>query len=122
MPSSASTSRPDGTKPPDSSSRACIRSDRYVIKLGGALDADITRAATDIQSLVEAGAEVVVVHGGGAAADHISRELGTQPQYLTAADGRRSRYTNAAALDALMLGICGRVKPTIVTALTALDV
>jgi [amino group carrier protein]-L-2-aminoadipate/L-glutamate 6-kinase len=77
----------------------------------------MTRACDDIRTLVARGAEVVVVHGGGAAADQVAVELGRQKRYLTARDGRRSRYTDAAALDALMLGILGRVKPAIVTAL-----
>lgn len=103
-------------------SRDSIRSERYVIKLGGALDADITRAATDIQTLVKSGAEVVVVHGGGAAADRLATALGNPPTYLTAKDGRRSRYTDAAALDSLLLGMCGRVKPTIVAALAGMGI
>ncbi|MFL6118412.1 [LysW]-aminoadipate kinase [Actinophytocola sp.] len=117
MPSSASTSRPAGTRPAASSSRACTRSDRHVIKLGGALAGDITRACDDIRTLVSRGAEVVVVHGGGAAADQVAEELGRPTRYLTARDGRRSRYTDAAALDALLLGILGRVKPAVVRAL-----
>jgi acetylglutamate/LysW-gamma-L-alpha-aminoadipate kinase len=117
MLSSASTSRPAGTRPAASSSPACTRSDRYVVKLGGSLHGDLTRACDDIRTLGAEGAEVVVVHGGGAAADGVAEELGRPTRYLTARDGRRSRYTDAAALDALLLGILGRVKPAVVTAL-----
>lgn len=77
----------------------------------------MANACDDLRTLVAQGAEVVVVHGGGAAADQVTVELGRQKRYLTARDGRRSRYTDAAALDALTLGILGRVKPAIVTAL-----
>jgi acetylglutamate/LysW-gamma-L-alpha-aminoadipate kinase len=122
MPSSASTSRPAGTRPADSTSSASTRSDRYVVKLGGSLDADITSACGDIRDLVGGGAEVVVVHGGGAAADRVGAELGRPPRYLTGRGGRRSRYTDAAALDVLRLGILGRVKPDLVVALTGLGV
>lgn len=69
-----------------------------------------------------AGAEVVVVHGGGAAANRLGAELGRPPRYLTGRDGRRSRYTDAAALDVLMLGILGRVKPAVVLALAGVGV
>lgn len=58
-----------------------------------------------------------MVHGGGAAADRLAAELGRPRRHLTARDGRRSRYTDAAALDSLLLGILGRVKPAVVTAL-----
>ena len=62
------------------------------------------------------------MHGGGAAADRIGTELGRPPRYLTGRGGRRSRYTDAAALDVLRLGILGRVKPDLVAALTGLGV
>ncbi len=62
------------------------------------------------------------MHGGGAAADRIGTELGRPPRYLTGRGGRRSRYTDAAALDVLRLGILGRVKPDLVVALTGLGV
>lgn len=93
-----------------------------MIKIGGSLDGDVTRACADIATLTSRGAEVVVVHGGGAAADRVGMELGRPPRHLTARDGRRSRYTDAAALDVLMLGILGRVKPAIVTTLVNLGV
>lgn len=63
-----------------------------------------------------------MVHGGGTAADRLATELGNPPSYLTAKDGRRSRYTDKAALDTLQLALCGRVKPTIVAALATHDV
>jgi acetylglutamate/LysW-gamma-L-alpha-aminoadipate kinase len=93
-----------------------------VIKLGGSLDGEVTRACADIATLVSRGAEVVVVHGGGAAADRLGTELGRPARHLTARDGRRSRYTDAAALDVLMLGILGRVKPAIVSTLQGMRV
>lgn len=62
------------------------------------------------------------MHGGGAAADRVGAELGRPPRYLTGRGGRRSRYTDAAALDVLRLGILGRVKPDLVVALGNLGV
>lgn len=79
-------------------------------------------ACADVRTLVAHGAEVVVVHGGGAAADRLGTELGRPPRYLTGRGGRRSRYTDAAALDVLRLGILGRVKPDLVVTLTNLGV
>lgn len=93
-----------------------------MIKLGGSLDAEVTRACADIATLVSRGAEVVVVHGGGAAADRLGAELGRPARHLESRDGRRSRYTDSSALDVLMLGILGRVKPAIVSTLVNMGV
>ena len=103
-------------------SSGSTRSDRYVVKLGGSLDGAMAAACADVRTLVADGAEVVVVHGGGAAADRLGTELGRPPRHLTGRGGRRSRYTDAAALDVLRLGILGRVKPDLVVALTNLGV
>ncbi|QFZ21159.1 [LysW]-aminoadipate kinase [Saccharothrix syringae] len=93
-----------------------------MIKVGGSLGDDMSRACADIAALVGQGSSVVVVHGGGAESDRVARELGRPPRYLTARDGRRSRYTDAAALDALTLGMLGRVKPPLVVELLRLGV
>jgi acetylglutamate/LysW-gamma-L-alpha-aminoadipate kinase len=93
-----------------------------VVKLGGSLDGETAAACADLRALVEGGAEVVVVHGGGAAADRLGVELGRPPRHLVGRGGRRSRYTDTAALDVLRLGILGRVKPDLVVALTTLGV
>jgi acetylglutamate/LysW-gamma-L-alpha-aminoadipate kinase len=82
----------------------------------------VRSACADVRTLVEAGAEVVVVHGGGAAADRIGAELGRPPRYLTGRGGRRSRYTDVDALDVLRLGILGRVKPDLVVTLAGMGV
>jgi len=88
-----------------------------VIKVGGSLGEDMTRACADVRDLVEQGAAVVVVHGGGAEADGLAAELGRPARHLVSTRGRRSRYTDAAALDALKLGMLGRVKPSLVVEL-----
>ncbi len=82
----------------------------------------MTGACDDVRALVGAGAEVVVVHGGGAAADRVGAELGRPPRHLVGRGGRRSRYTDAAALDVLRLGILGRVKPDLVAAFAGMGV
>ncbi|MEV5509374.1 [LysW]-aminoadipate kinase [Streptomyces orinoci] len=93
-----------------------------MVKVGGALDEEMTRACADIRQLAGQGCSVVVVHGGGAEADRLTGELGRTTRYLTASDGRRSRYTDAAALDALTMAMLGRVKPALVGALSAAGV
>lgn len=88
-----------------------------MVKVGGSLDGDMSRACADIGTLVRRGAQVVVVHGGGAEADRLGAQLGVEKRYLTGSGGRRSRYTDRAALDVLTLGMLGRVKPPLVEAL-----
>lgn len=88
-----------------------------MVKVGGSLGPDMDRACADIRALADRGAEVVVVHGGGAEADRVAAELGRPTRYLTSRGGRRSRYTDAPALDALLLALLGRVKPALVAAL-----
>ncbi len=93
-----------------------------MVKVGGALDGDMSRACVDLAALVAAGTPVVVVHGGGAEADRLGERLGVEKRYLTGSGGRRSRYTDEAALDVLTLGMLGRVKPPLVEALLGLGV
>lgn len=122
MPSNASTSPLDSTRPRDCGSPDSTRPDRLVVKVGGSLGAETAGACADIRELVGQGCEVVVVHGGGAEADRLATELGRPPRHLTARDGRRSRYTDAAALDALTMAVLGRVQPALVNALNGLGV
>lgn len=79
-------------------------------------------ACSDIQSLVDQGCSVVVVHGGAADADQLGRELGRPTRYLTSVRGLRSRYTDTAALDSLTMALLGRVKPRLVSELLGLGV
>ena len=93
-----------------------------VVKVGGGADVDRSAILADVAELVAGGQPVVVVHGGGPEIDRVSEQLGVAPRHLTSASGTRSRHTDAAALDAMQLALCGRVKPRIVTGLTRLGV
>ncbi|GLZ31509.1 acetylglutamate kinase [Lentzea sp. NBRC 105346] len=93
-----------------------------MIKVGGSLGDDMSRACADIRDLVLSGASVVVVHGGGAESDKLALELGRPPRYLTSTKGRRSRYTDSLALDVLTLGMLGRVKPPLTVSLLGMGV
>lgn len=94
-------------------------SSTIVVKLGGGADVDRSAILADVAELVAEGHQVLVVHGGGPEIDRVSRQLGVVPRHLTAPNGTRSRHTDDAALDALMLALCGRVKPRIVDGLAA---
>lgn len=92
----------------------------YVIKVGGALGAELGPVCDDIHALASAGAPVVVVHGGSAEANELGRQLGRPPRYMTSPTGMRSRYTDAAALDVLTMAMVGRIKPLIAAQLARL--
>ncbi|WP_267880280.1 [LysW]-aminoadipate kinase [Streptomyces sp. SPB074] len=89
-----------------------------VVKIGGSLQSRMGDACADIARLTAAGHQVVVVHGGGADADRLAAELGRPARRMTAPGGRESRYTDGPALDALAMAMLGRVKPTLLAALS----
>jgi [amino group carrier protein]-L-2-aminoadipate 6-kinase len=68
-----------------------------VIKIGGSLGANGLSVCAEIRELLGGGSSVAIVHGGGAQADRLGHELGRPPRHLSSGDGRRSRYTDAAA-------------------------
>jgi acetylglutamate/LysW-gamma-L-alpha-aminoadipate kinase len=92
-----------------------------VIKVGGGADVDRSAVLADVACLAAAG-PVVLVHGGGPEIDRVSTQLGVAPRHVTSVSGTRSRLTDEAALDALQLALCGRVKPRIVAGLAGLGV
>jgi [amino group carrier protein]-L-2-aminoadipate 6-kinase len=123
MPSSASTSLLAKTNERACDSPGSIRPETFLIKLGGSLDGEIRRACADVHALWSQGHRIVIVHGGSAEANQLSRELGRPEQYLTSADGQqRARYTDPVTLDTLTLAMLGRVKPRLVAGLARLGV
>src|SRR5258708_5171233 len=100
MPCSASTSPRAGTRPLACALLDFTPPERYVIKIGGSLGANGLSVCAEIRELLDGGSSVAIVHGGGAQADRLAHELGRPPRHLTSTAGRRSRYTDAAALDA----------------------
>ena len=95
------------------------RGSRTLLKLGGELLEDaaaITRAATGIRALAEAG-PLVVVHGGGRAIDADLRARGVAPRFV---DG--IRITDAPTLDSVVAVLAGRINTAFVAALGAAGV
>jgi acetylglutamate/LysW-gamma-L-alpha-aminoadipate kinase len=86
-----------------------------VVKIGGSARPD--RVLDNVATLRAAGTRVVLVHGGGPAADRLAAQLGVSTQVVQSPDGTRSRRTDAAALDAVTMALLGRVKPALVGAL-----
>ena len=88
-----------------------------VIKLGGAAadyEPSLAAFARELAALVEAGARVVLVHGGGAEVSALSRRVGLQPRFR---DG--VRLTTAEEMPYVDMVLCGAVNKRLVRTLGA---
>jgi acetylglutamate kinase len=90
---------------------------KYVVKLGGATleDAGLLRScARSIATLVRAGNQVAVVHGGGVQLTRVLKQLGKQSEFVGGL-----RVTDAETRDAALMVLSGRVNKQLVAALGA---
>ena len=87
-----------------------------IIKLGGEVVGDprLATIAADLRSLVDGGARVVLVHGGGPQVTALSKRLGIEPRIL---GGRR--VTDGPTLQAVKMAIAGEVNVDLCGALRA---
>jgi acetylglutamate kinase len=93
---------------------------RVVLKLGGSTmtDGGLERAfAEDVAWLVEEGADVVVVHGGGAGITALASALGKETTFI---DGQR--YTSEETIELVEMTLAGRLNKEIVRTLRAAEV
>lgn len=93
-----------------------------VVKAGGASGIDLAAICHDIAALVQAGQQVILVHGGSKETNELSQQLGHTPRFLTSVTGVRSRYTDATTLDVLTLAMAGRIQPALVAQLLRLGI
>lgn len=77
-----------------------------VVKLGGEVIAsgEATSIAADLHTLIQGGAKVAVVHGGGPQATALQRQLGLATKQVA---GRR--ITDVATLDVMKMALAGKV-------------
>jgi acetylglutamate kinase len=85
-----------------------------VVKQGGGAASTLGIVSADIAALARSGQPVVVVHGGGPQVTDLQKELGQSPRIV---GGRR--VTDAAALDAVKMAVCGLVNVELCSALLA---
>ena len=90
--------------------------DVLVVKVGGRVVEDETARATLVETLAALPQPVVLVHGGGAMASALSRELGFEPRMI---DGRR--VTGERDLRAAVMVYAGWVNKLLVAELVAAD-
>lgn len=95
------------------------RPDLFVVKLGGEVisSPECALIASDIATLTNEGARVVVVHGGGPQATRLQLALGQTPQQIA---GRR--VTDEAALDVMKMVVGGKLNIDLCAALLAAGV
>jgi acetylglutamate kinase len=90
---------------------------RVVLKLGGSTmsDGGLEKAfAEDVAWLVEEGADVVVVHGGGAGITALASALGRETTFI---DGQR--YTDEETIELVEMTLAGRMNKEVVRRLRA---
>lgn len=92
-------------------------SDIIVVKFGGRAGIDPSAVCEDIAELAGADRRLVVVHGGSAEMERLAARLGVTMRLLRFPDGVVTRYTDAAALEVLILALAGAVKPALLVSL-----
>ncbi|HEU5433905.1 MAG TPA: [LysW]-aminoadipate kinase [Thermomicrobiales bacterium] len=90
-----------------------------VIKIGGGAAIGAEGYDHFARGLARLQEPAVVVHGGNAEFNALSRALGMPPRMVTSASGRVTRYTDAATMDAMLMAYCGKVNKRLVASLRA---
>ena len=86
-----------------------------VVKIGGAKAVDPEGAVGDIAALVEAGRQVVVVHGGSTAVDETLERMGIEPTYVETPGGVTGRFTDAETIEVFEMVMAGKLNTELTT-------
>jgi len=87
----------------------------YVIKLGGREGNDDGNVVADLRGL----GSFVLVHGGSSAVDALGAAMGHPARYVTSPEGFVSRYTDAVAVDLVVMAMAGQINVRLVSRLQA---
>jgi acetylglutamate/LysW-gamma-L-alpha-aminoadipate kinase len=93
-----------------------------VVKIGGTSGVNFESVTADVAAHIQAGARLVVVHGGSGETNAISEQLGHPPQFVTSPSGFTSRYTDRATLEIFAMVTTGKINTLIVERLQQLGV
>ncbi|WP_290812572.1 acetylglutamate/acetylaminoadipate kinase [Halovivax sp.] len=88
-----------------------------VVKVGGARAVDPAGALADVATLVDAGEDVVLTHGGSTAVDETLEELGEEPTYVETPGGVVGRFTDERAMDVFKMVMPGKLNTDLVEGL-----
>ncbi len=91
--------------------------DVLVVKVGGGANVDLEPLLRELAARTE---PWVLVHGGNAAMDALTRRVGQEPRYVTSPSGHTSRATDAATLALLQMSYRGQVNNDLVLRLQRL--
>lgn len=92
-----------------------------VIKIGGAAGLDYAALCRDIATLVSAGEQLVIVHGGSDETNQLAERLDHPPRFVTSVSGQTSRYTDRETLEIFAMATA-RINRTLVEQLQRLGV
>lgn len=76
----------------------------YIIKIGGGDSLNLAGIIEDLAGIEE---PMVIIHGANALRDRIAERMGYEKQVLTSAAGYSSVFSDADALDAILMAYCG---------------
>lgn len=93
-----------------------------VVKLGGTEGVDFSAICQDAAELLQAGQQLVLVHGGSAEANALGEALGIPPRFITSPSGYTSRYTDRKTLEIFLMAVNGKVNSLLVEQLQRLGV
>jgi acetylglutamate kinase len=90
-----------------------------VVKIGGEVigSGEAVSLAADLRALIDGGAKVAIVHGGGPQATALQKQLGIETKQVA---GRR--ITDAATLDVMKMAIAGKLNVDLCAILNAAGV
>ncbi len=92
-----------------------------VVKIGGARAVDPEDAFADVADVRDAGADVVLVHGGSTKVDETLERLGIEPEYVETPGGVVGRFTDAETMEAFTMAM-GAIRTDLVAGLQAMGV
>jgi len=90
-----------------------------VVKLGGGSGLDVDAVLRDLAARKE---PWVLVHGGNAELNEVSRKMGHEPRFVTSPSGHTSRVTDAATIGLIQMVYRGRINNDLVLRLQRLGV
>lgn len=90
-----------------------------VVKIGGGADVDLEPT---LRELADRDEPWVLVHGGNAELDEVSRALGHEPRFVTSPSGYTSRVTDLETIRLIQMVYRGRINNEIVRTLQGLGV
>ncbi|MEM7258153.1 MAG: [LysW]-aminoadipate kinase [Pseudomonadota bacterium] len=76
----------------------------YIVKIGGGADINIEGILTDLAALSK---PFIIVHGANALRDELTTRLGMEKKILTSVSGYSSVFSDADAIDAIMMSYAG---------------